>query len=289
MTRLECIKSNAFLLGLNMNKATKEQKIQWLCQIIDNETDKPEDEMDFALIDECSAYLRELSDKAAEATKEQKQRILQQIKAHHNQTATTKSAKVLRLNWRKMGRIVAIAATVAALLLSTLTVLAKVNGYSSAWEYVKENIHKIIGMDAGDRVNEDGITLIKNDGVITYASIEELLESAGLDIMYPSELPAGVQITKILEQIVSEKRKVYCYQFTDTNISILASTQQTVFSDNLEEYEILRIEETIFYIEKTPGEIYQAVGYDGKYEYRICCNDYDVLIKILSNMKEIEK
>ena len=97
MTRLECIKNNTFLLGLNMSKATKEQKIQWLCQIIDNETDKPEDKMDFALIDECSAYLRELSDKATEATKEQKQRILQQIKARHNQTAT-KPAKVLRPN-----------------------------------------------------------------------------------------------------------------------------------------------------------------------------------------------
>ena len=288
MTRLECIKSNAFLLGLNMNEATKEQKIQWLCQIIDNETDKPEDEIDFALIDECSAYLRELSDQTTEATKEQKQRILQQIKAHHNQTAQ-KSAKVLRPNWKTARKVVAIAIAAALLLTLTLSVIAKVKGYSSAWEYVKENIQKIIGLDAGDRVNEDGITLIKNDGVITYASIEELLESAGLDIMYPSELPAGVQITKILEQIVSEKRKVYCYQFTDTNISILASTQQTVFSDNLEEYEILRIEETIFYIEKTPGEIYQAVGYDGKYEYRICCNDYDVLIKILSSMKEIEK
>jgi hypothetical protein len=186
MTRLECIKSNAFLLGLNMNKATKEQKIQWLCQIIDNETDKPEDETDFALIGECSAYLRELSDKAAEATKEQKQRILQQIKAHHNQTAKH-VAKVLRPNWRKIGRIVAIAAAVAALLISTLTVLAKVNGYSSAWEYVKENIQKIIGLDSGDRVNEEGITLIKNDGVIAYKSIEELLESEGLDILYPAE------------------------------------------------------------------------------------------------------
>jgi len=31
----------------------------------------------------CSAYLRELSDKEAEATPEQKQRILQEIKARH--------------------------------------------------------------------------------------------------------------------------------------------------------------------------------------------------------------
>ena len=76
------IKNNDFLLGLDMSKATREQKIQWLCQMIDNEVDKPEDEKDASLLSECSAYLRELSDKDAEPTPEQKQRILQQIKAN---------------------------------------------------------------------------------------------------------------------------------------------------------------------------------------------------------------
>ena len=46
MTRLESIKNNTFLLGFSMNKASKEQKIQWLCQIIDNETEKPEEEIE---------------------------------------------------------------------------------------------------------------------------------------------------------------------------------------------------------------------------------------------------
>ena len=78
------IKNNDFLLGLDMSKATREQKIQWLCQMIENEVDKPEDEMDTSLLSECADYLRELSDKEAEATPEQKQRILQEIKVGHN-------------------------------------------------------------------------------------------------------------------------------------------------------------------------------------------------------------
>lgn len=289
MTRLECIKSNAFLLGLNMNKATKEQKIQWLCQIIDNETDKPEEEMDFALIGECSAYLRELSDKAAEATKEQKQRILQQIKAHHNQTATTKSAKVLRPNWRKMGRIVAIAATVVALLLSTLTVLAKVNGYSSAWEYVKENVQKIVGMNSGDRVNDREITLIKNDGVVAYKSIEELLKAEGLDILYPAKLPNGVQITKISQQIISEEYIIYCYIFTDENLSVLASTKSIVGTDDLKAYEPFIANNIKFYVRQRSDASYQAVGYDGLYEYQIHCKDYNTLTTVLKGMRGLEE
>lgn len=288
MTRLESIKSNAFLLGLNMNKATKEQKIQWLCQIIDNETDKPEDEIDFALIGECSAYLRELSDKAAEATKEQKQRILQQIKAHHNQTAT-KSAKVLRPKWRKMGKIVAIAATVAAILLSTLTVLAKVNGYSSAWEYVKENIQRITGMDAGDRMNEDGITLVKNDRVITYNSVEALIQAEGYDILYPTDLPNGVEISNIIHQIVSEEKTIYCYQFTDPTLFIAASTTRDFLPENLKHHKILENVSLEAYLVKEADGDYQAVVYDGKYEYSIRCQDYDVLLKIINGMKGIEK
>ena len=44
------LKSNDCLLNLNMSRATKEQKIKWLCQIITNEVDKPEKEQDLSLI-----------------------------------------------------------------------------------------------------------------------------------------------------------------------------------------------------------------------------------------------
>ena len=288
MTRLESIRDNTFLLGLDMNRATKEQKIQMLCQMIDNETDKPEDEIDFALIGECSAYLRELSDKAAEATKEQKQRILQQIKAHHNQTAT-KSAKVLRPSWKTARKAVAIAIAAALFLTLTLSVIAKVKGYSSAWEYVKENIQKIIGLDAGDRVNDEGITLIKNDGVVAYKSIEELLESEELDIMYPSELPDGVQITKISQQIVSEERTVYCYQFNDEGLFVMISTESQILSGDLDKYELFLTTNMEFYIKQRADMSYQAIGYDETYEYQIYCKNYDSLIIILNGMRGLKK
>jgi len=259
-----------------------------LCQMIDNETDKPEDEIDFALIGECSAYLRELSDKAAEATKEQKRRILQQIKTHHNQTAT-KTAKVLRPNWRKMGRIVAIAAAVATILVSTLTVLAKVNGYSNAWEYVKENIQKIIGLDAGDRVNEGNITLTKQDGVVTYNSIEELLKKEGYDIMYPAVLPDGVGILQLYHHVVNEEHTVYSFVFTDTDLSLAISSIPSISAEDLKKHE--RIEAnamSAYLIEKENGD-YQLIGYDGKYEYLICYNNREMLIEIFSSMKGIKK
>ena len=81
MLDMKNIKNNDFLLGLDMSKATREQKIQWLCQMIDNEVEKPEDERDASLLSECADYLRELSDGEPEPTPELKQRILQKIKS----------------------------------------------------------------------------------------------------------------------------------------------------------------------------------------------------------------
>ena len=289
MTRLESIRNNAFLLDLNMTRATKEQKIQWLCQIIDNETDKPADEIDFALIDECSAYLRELSDKAAEATKEQKRRILQQIKAHHNQIATTKSAKVLRPSWKTPRKIIAIAATIVLLLALTLTVIAKVNGYSNAWEYIRENAKAFFNMSPGSKVKDGEITLTKHDGVVTYNSIEELLQEEGYDIMYPSKLPEGVQLAKILEQVVSEERTVYCYMFNDQSIFITATTTHSILEEDLQEYPQIGSVHKGGYLVKEEKEDYQVILHDGKYEYLIRCYDYDVLIEILNGMKGLQK
>ena len=288
MTRLESIRDNTFLLGLDMNRATKEQKIQWLCQMIDNETEKPEDEIDFALIDECSAYLRELSDKEAEATKEQKQRILQQIKAHHNQTAT-KSAKVLRPNWKTARKVVAIAIAAALLLTLTLSVIAKVKGYSSAWEYVRENAKIFFNMSPGGKAKDGEITLTKHEGVVTYNSIEELLQAEGYDIMYPSELTEGVKITKILVQIISEEHIVYCYRFSDENISMTVSTKSDVVLEDMEKHPKIENTHIVAYLAKNEMGDYQAVCYDDKYEYRICCNDYDVLIEMLNSLRGIEK
>ena len=84
MKEIKDIKNNDFLLSLDMSKATQEQKIRWLCQMIKNEVEKPEAERDNDLICECSDYLSELSDPSEEPTPQQMQRVLEQIKAQHS-------------------------------------------------------------------------------------------------------------------------------------------------------------------------------------------------------------
>jgi hypothetical protein len=51
---------NNFLTDLDMSNTSKDKKLAWLTQIINNEFDKPKEKMDIALIDECYIYMEEL-------------------------------------------------------------------------------------------------------------------------------------------------------------------------------------------------------------------------------------
>ncbi|MBQ7335573.1 MAG: hypothetical protein IJW92_03765 [Clostridia bacterium] len=287
MTPQEPIKNNAFLLNLDMKDASREQKIAWLCQIIKNEVEKPEDQRDLDLIAECSEYLEELSDEESEPSPEQIEKALQETKQKYSTPQITKPT--VRKKTKPFIKLT-IAATVAILvLLSSLTVAAKVTGCGNAWEMVIENIQKILNMEVGDSYNENGITLIKGDENITYDSVQTLLSSEGYNILYPDNLPNDIRITKITEQVISDTHSVLTFQFSQTNLFMSISDVRNIEDEDLLEEERYETETMIFYIKSFPNGEYQAIGHDSNYEYIVVYNDYDALISILNNMKGIQK
>ena len=56
---------------LNMETATREQRIAILCQIIKSETEKPIEDRDTDLIFECSEFLNELTESELPVTNEE--------------------------------------------------------------------------------------------------------------------------------------------------------------------------------------------------------------------------
>ena len=77
------IKNNDFLAGLDMSKATREQKNPMAVPNDRQRVRKAHGREDTSLLSECADYLRELSDPEAKTTPEQKQRILQKIKVRY--------------------------------------------------------------------------------------------------------------------------------------------------------------------------------------------------------------
>ena len=282
----EKIKDNDFLCNLDMRDATREQKIAWLCQIIKNETEKPEDEQDVDLISECSDYLYELSEDDLRYSEEELQQGLEKIK----QLSQASGATVLPMKKRRKSLIrvaLGFAATFVVLLFG-ITVAAKTQGYTNAWDFVSQNVDKILNMRPGDTIEEGNITLIKGEECIIYASIEELIKEENYKILYPSKLPDNAHIQKIMQQNMSDNSTLLSFQTNDPYLSFSISSKPSVSEKDLQYYEKHQTSYTTFYVDTKSDSVYQAIGYFENHEYCIMYGDYNILIMILDNLKGIE-
>ncbi len=279
----EKIKDNNFLCNLDMDNATREQKIAWLCQIIKNETEKPEDERDVDLISECSDYLYELSEDDLRFSEEELQQGLAKIKQNHQASGAT--ILPMKKRRKRLIRVAIIFAATFAVLFSGISVAAKTQGYTNAWEFVSQNVDIISKMKPGDRIEDGNITLIKGEESIIYASIEELIKKENYNILYPSKLPDNVRIRKIIQQNMSDDSTLLSFQTDDIYLSFSISSKPSVSEKDLQYYEKHQTSYTTFYVDTKSDSVYQAIGYFENYEYCIVYNDYNTLISILNNLK----
>ena len=287
MTPQEKIKNNEFLLSLDMANADREQKLAWLSQIIENEIEKSPEEQDLDLIAECTEYMQELCAGEMTVPTERKEQMLLEVKARMAQEVEEK--KVIARRPRVWLKVMSAAAAVLILMFSTLTVAAKVGGYSNAFEFLSINVEKFLNMKQGDTIDENGITWIKGGESISYPTIEDLLVNEKLDILYPSQLPNATRVTQIMQQVYDETCIIYAFVFDDATLSMIVSTDWVVSNDDLTSYEVYNTHGHIFYIKTFSNGTYQAIGHDEKYEYNITYSNYDELKNILDNMKGIEQ
>lgn len=270
--------------------ASTEEIRKWLFAIIDAELDKAPKDRDYDLIAECSEFESELPGSGIELSESEYVAGLERIMA---QTPATehKVTKILepKKKTKKTVRIVAIlAASIAALILS-LTVAASVQG-KTIWQFVSDNVKIMFGMDTGDKLEDEGITLVKNGEIISCTSIADAVKLIDENMLYPTYLPEGVKIEKIVATNVdAESQLKIFYVSNDSELSIMIDTNidsdyadwnnATIYSDAI----------VNFYLIKTVDGDYQAVGVHEKLRYIVKYNDYSELIDILGGIKEIEK
>ena len=273
---------------------------KWLFAIIDAELEKDPDERDYDLIKECSDFEAELplSDTDIELSESDYVAGLERIKAQTNATEH-KEAKILRpketkilrpkKKTKKSIRIIAILAASLATLILSLTVAAAVQGVS-LWQFVSENFRNILDMDPGDRLNDEGVTLLKYGERTEYASLEEAVKSTGYDVLYLSNLPRGVEVESVVvSDGDSTEDVVILYVTNNANLSVSIYSYSNSFYPNREDYTIYEDSIIDFYIAEKDDGSYQAIGLYNGMRYSIKYNNYDELINILNGIKEIEK
>ncbi|MBO5024249.1 MAG: hypothetical protein J6D11_08090 [Clostridia bacterium] len=260
--------------------------------LIDFETENVMDcktEPDTSFLDECYEALRKYTDYSNIVSEERIREISENAYNLHfyENILSEKRKKRTRI----FTRIGVCFAAICFVIFSSFSVMAlATGGYSQAWECISNRVHKILNMDKDNEVI-DGIEIIKSDYTKKYATIEELLLSEKLDILYPAALPDGVKIERLKLDIYNNNQFEIKFLFNTSDINLTIKDRYSVNietiskSDGIMTYTVGDIN---FYITSKNNEIYQGIAQINGYEYLINTANHDLMIYIISNLKGLE-
>lgn len=247
-----------------------------LNKLLDYETDMLcLDEGDMDLIHACASRLDELNGPAM--SDEEFLAVIKKAEDEYvsdNKNALPEKTVKRRFIFKKIW----IVAAVIALLAAMVTVTASAFGFN-VFEYFKE----VMGLSAGAKVDKGTITLVNNGKIKEFSSIEELLLTEKIDVLYPSVLPDGVKLAKVY--ISAGTNDGNFIEFIASDLSTYISVDISAEPPMIEGYkEQMMIGDCTFYI-FCDGDFY-AVSYYNDCYYYIGSNSYENLILIINNMRE---
>lgn len=186
---------------------------------------------------------------------------------------------------RIWSRVTILVASMILLSLLSVTAMAINAGCDSVWAYISSNFKTILGMDLGEEMSNDGITIIKNSQPKYYDSIEELLATEGFDIYYPSLIPNNQSITEI--RYVDESRDNYALYFVFSDGSYLFHVVNYYITNLsiLDNVETVTVNDMVYYISSKPNNSYHAICQHNGFEYSLDSNNYEDLLFLIYNMK----
>ena len=260
---------------------SNKDKVEYLLDYIDEEKDKPDDQVDDEFIVQCTHYINEFSKgDAFDFSKEELDVKLEELRSRGDQSA----AKIVRSKKRIFRRFAVVAAAVLLLGALGLTAIAKISGFSRITDYF---LHIVEQLKPGDRLSTEGITFIHNGDAVRYDDMQTLFSSEKLDIMYPTALPDGVWIEQIIfgDNLNGTEQSKLLFVFNDSNISLEITNYYTVDS-SANEYSLYEVNNTEYKIIHRPTGGYQAIYQSEIYQYRLTCSNYSDLEIMLKGLKK---
>ena len=249
----------------------RESLAKWLGDIISEEMKKSDSEIDWDLVDECEAYLAELYSDVVISEKELKANIAKIKASACNVTSSPKRSRKPR-----MRRLLAAGLAAALLFCCAVTAYAFVPQFRDA-------IQRVLCLNPGTAVNEDGVTYVYNGKIHLYANIEELFQNEKIDIVYPHNLPNELKIEAVSAAGEIGER-VYAISFVDNVASISIKNGEIDVSDlSLENPPYKNQNEIVSYISSDNG-IFIAVTVFNGYTYYVTAYDESQLITILESL-----
>ena len=235
----------------------------WLYATIEAETKKDEAEIDYELIKECSDLDAYLTGSDAPMSEEEYIRALRQI-----QSRVAVSREVLvdtgtptRRKKRWSFRVAVVAAAIVMVMLSTTAVFA----ISRALSFPEAFSRKY-----------------------QYTSVQEAADELELDISYPTTMPEGLEIEKV---VLSYSGNIDIYEVIfvtnkPNEYRISVKTETVTEPKNWQDATAHSVNGIMFYVLKLSENEYLAVGQQNGFEYQISAANIDNLLIILGGMKK---
>ena len=243
------------------------------------------DEGDLDLICQCSDLLEKIN--PCPMSDEEFMAIVKKAEKEHvvitdNKPSARKAPRTRIL----LKRIAIIAA--AVLILSTATVgVASTLGVD-----IFEERYKIARQEDGARTDIDGLTFINGGETKYYSSVEEITEEKNWNILYPHKFPENVIIDSVFSKKgPRENEEIY---ITTNNKKIRIVVEQNIPEKDWNESELGEQESiyetnSIKYLIISDNNVFYAICYYNGDYYSIQAGNYEDLILIIDNLKEIEK
>ena len=285
---------------LNNNSLTDRERAEILAQILDTEMEKPEAEADMDLIQECFDYLELLnhSDAEIEARKAQLPDRLQrtyQKAAETESNATDPLVPGIRpvkrkRRFRKAAIAAAIVAAILLVAMTSLTVIARVNGYKDPWEMIFAHWEEYLNLRNGEQMSHDGITVIRYTDNKFYPDIESWLKEEKLDMFYPSVSPDGLRLDHVNETDPSKEEVDIVFVYAPADVYFRAQNFNLAYFELHEGMEIIEVNgyrAGILYNPDIPHP-YSAYLTVDNFAYSIGAQDRDTLLFMLEHLKKPE-
>ncbi len=258
--------------------AEKQSLKDKLMAIILLEASKDYKEMDSDLVTECVDFLMELEGKQKLTKSEIEQRV-NAIPFKGRVTAvgsyTKKKIRAKRL---------AIIAAILAIIIALFGLIAVGSGDTIS-EFYRKLTYSVMQKLQNNPTTVDGVTFGKSDKTTMYSSIEELMVSEKIEILYPTWLPQDEKIIGVwcLTENGAER---YIFQCIDSSQGIDIDLNKGLtesLKSNCIKKEIAGF--TVYYIET--AQYIQANFVYKDNLYLVKSDTEDNLFKIIENLKEI--
>lgn len=272
---------------LNNDSLTNGEKAEILATVIDLESEKPDGDMD--LIRECLDYLAFLNGEESAAEAEQQAERLQRIyqKAADGEGAAKgkKSSAGRKRRLCKVGVVAAIIVGILLVAMTSLTVIARVNGYDDVFEWITAHWQEL---PSNGHIMSGDTEFIWYKDYKSYYDIESWLEEEELDLLYPSVLPDGVQLAYI-DRYITDEGIDFAYVFDPPQIFVNVQNYDLdhfEIKDKMEIIEVNGYRMGILNIPNDPSYKYYAYFPYGDFAYNIGAPDRDTLLFLLENLKK---